>query len=486
MRPAHLATYLPGLAIWLGFSIVLGYFASLVFDFNKPRPHPPAWQQGAWIEAGHDKPTGYYRQHIVLPETPVRALLQVAAPDQYTLYVNGERVAENAFSSVFAAGVHDIAPYLKAGDNIIAVAVTRGTYPGSATLIAEGYWENADGTRGTIASGDGWRAVLVEEWQRGGEVAWYTLDFDDAGWPRAGRIEEPAGFVYAPLGLTMEDLAGYRIGPWLWLPQLSAKNGAFRRVIDLPGGGIDSARFGISTTASYSITVNGRVVFDSTPTREYMDSFDIAPFLQPGPNLIQVKVNRQDPGGQIAMAGWVRTSGSRVDLSSTAGWLAQSGDLIELHDKAWTVPTVYATVRLMENKIRLASGFAVIPLKHPMMREQTAYPASGALDPALTIGRYAGLAIVLNGALLWLFAALCRRVHPAMRPKEVLDAYLSPQLLALLVLIGLLLARFDVRFDSYAWFSQGVFVSFCAVLVAGLGVVLLEIMWRGRHALERA
>jgi len=284
----------------------------------------------------------------------------------------------------------------------------------------------------------------------------------------------------------VEDLARFRVGPWLWLPQLSAKNGAFRRVIDLQGAVIDSARFGVTTTASYSITINGRVVFDSTPTREYMDAFDIAPFLQRGENVIQVNVNRPDPGGQIALAGWVQVDGKRLDLSSTAGWLAQSGDLIELHGKAWTVPTPYATVRPMDNKIKLVSGFLVIPLKHPMLREQTAYPANSALDAALTIGRYAVIAIVLNGALLWLFAVLCRRANPALGPKAVLDAYLSPQLLTLLALVGLLLARFDVRFDSYAWFSQGVFFSLCAFLIASLSVVLFEIRWRGRHPMERA
>jgi hypothetical protein len=480
MRPANSTSFIPGLAIWLGFSLVLGYFASLVFEFYKPRLHSPEWSQSVWVEAGVERPTSYYRKHISLGATPLRAPLQVAAPDEFTLYVNGELIAEKAFSSVFTSGVYDIAPYLRSGDNVIAVAVSRGTFPGTASLLVEGYWEDTQGGRGVILSGSDFRSSMVEEWQRAGELAWYSPKFDDSVWPYAKVVPQPAGFIFERLGFTKEALVDFRIGQWLWLPQASAKTGALRRTVNLDGSKIDVARFGVSTTASYSVTINGLIVYSSLPTHKYLDAFDIGPFLKRGENVILVNVKNPENSGQVAMAGWVMMDGHKVDLSSSANWQAQSGDLIELNDQAWSAPMVFVSRPPMENKIRIGEDSLNIEIKHPIYREQTAYPSTTTLDAAANIGRYAFYVILVNAGILWLFAALCRRVDKSMSLRAILDAYIAPQLVAFLALLGLLLARFDVRFDSYTWFSPSVFIAFCIFVLIWVSVISLELLWRQR------
>lgn len=461
------------LAIGLGFTLALGYYTSLVVAPYRMPVYKPQWQQAAWIAAAADKPIAYYRYAFTLTSTPRQAVIVMAAPDLYTLYVNGEEVAENQFNSAQVTGVYDIAPYLLPGKNVIAVGVTRQTYPGPASLIVEGSWYGPRGGSGVITTSSQWRTVNAAQWQRGGELSWKDRDFDDSSWPHA-RVTQPASpLVYSPLPIAPALLAGLRIGEWMWLPQLDARSGTFRREWAIHGRTIEAAWFGVATTASYSLSVNGKLVASANPTREYIDVYNIAPFLRRGSNVIEVSVSSIYPGGQLAMAGTVVVDGQTTTLPSGPGWLAHAGDVGKAGTTQWAKPASYASVRTITHTIREADGASAV-LAHPAIRFMESGPAMSSTEAWRAPAYWSAVILALNGLGLVVFGWIYRKFHSA-SVNSALSAYAAPQLVGLLVLTGLLLARFDVRLDFDALINAKMLILICLAIMLWLVAILSEV-----------
>jgi multisubunit Na+/H+ antiporter MnhG subunit len=474
-RPALLFS---SLAIGFGFSFVLGFYAHLVFAPYRMPVYMPEFLHAAWIEAAPNKPTAYYRYSLVLTDTPNQAQIVVAAPDGYQLYVNGQKVAENEFISVQASGVHDIAPLLLPGKNIIAVGVIRKTYPGTASLIAEGFWESPLGGGGRIATGSEWRAATEEQWQRNGELSWKDRDFDDTSWSSAKVINPLSPLVYSPLLIAPEFLARLRIGKWIWLPEMNAKSGSFYRPLDIRGRTIESAWLGVATTASYSITINNKIVAAANPTREYLDAYNIAPFLLRGENTLEISVSSRVPGGQLAIAGVVVVDGQLTTLPSGPDWRAHSGDVVNVHTTTWSTPSEHASVRPIEHKLKEPNDAVTIAiLHHPFIRFMESNPPSTGMKTLREPALWSALSLAVNGLGLVLFTSVYRKLHRSSMLSAV-SVYVAPQLVGLLILVWLLLARFDVRFDPAALVDARVLVVVCLAIVLWLLAVLLEVSVR--------
>jgi alpha-L-rhamnosidase len=107
------------------------------------------------------------------------AEMQLTADDSFTLWVNGSEAASSprVANSWSTASVLDIAPYLHAGTNVLAVEATN-TNQGPAGVLGSLHFE------GTAAPADlvtdsGWKAAnsAADGWQQPG--------YDDAAWPQA-------------------------------------------------------------------------------------------------------------------------------------------------------------------------------------------------------------------------------------------------------------------------------------------------------------
>ncbi len=165
-------------------------------------PHPTerpleTWRAcWIWAEATREEDGGaaYFRRSFRLPADPERvtsAILQIAADDQYTLRVNGERVGRNREQEGWREPDRfDLQPHLVRGSNTIAVETHH--LSGSRGLLAEAaiLWPRGEIT---VITDDTWRAVGEAE------EDWAAPDFDDRRWPAAAIIaeagEEPWGYL---------------------------------------------------------------------------------------------------------------------------------------------------------------------------------------------------------------------------------------------------------------------------------------------------
>jgi alpha-L-rhamnosidase len=105
-------------------------------DLNVPNPQYVVQNWKArWIThpdlSGAEHAVVLFRRQFALPTKPSRFVVNVTADNHYTLYVNGQRVC---FGPQLSDVRHwryetiDIAPYLQAGDNVIAAEVVNWGY----------------------------------------------------------------------------------------------------------------------------------------------------------------------------------------------------------------------------------------------------------------------------------------------------------------------------------------------------------------------
>lgn len=160
-----------------------------------------------------------FRRAITLPSAPEEAPLAITVDGRYQLFVNGVRVGRGparATPRFQRYDEHDIAPFLRAGDNVLAVlihvyGVDTGWYE-----TAKDYWQAYFGDGGLYVEGQAvcggqiialrsdaaWRCCQAEAWRadvpRAGwgqdfiedfdarkfPADWAEVGFDDSAWDR--------------------------------------------------------------------------------------------------------------------------------------------------------------------------------------------------------------------------------------------------------------------------------------------------------------
>jgi alpha-L-rhamnosidase len=163
---------------------------------------------------------GQFRRAFTLDAPPAAAQLHISADSRYLLHVNGERIGygpARAYHFHYEYDTYDLAPYLRAGSNVIAVEVSHwgeGTFHqqvGRAGLLVQ---LDLDGQPHLLSGGD-WKAkrslahrqavpriACQMAWEeqvdaRLADVGWTEPGFDDSDWP-AAVVAGPVGM--APWG----------------------------------------------------------------------------------------------------------------------------------------------------------------------------------------------------------------------------------------------------------------------------------------------
>ncbi len=431
---------------------------------------PPPWYRfefsaAAWLAAPAGEPQAYFRKTVHLPAPATHAWVALAAPDAYVLYVNGRAVAAKRHSSMTVSGMYDIAPYLQAGVNVLAVSARRTSYPGPARALLQGRIVDRSGAGVALASDESWRVSAVEERQAAGQVAWTSTRFDDARW-RAAGVERSASGESVLLPVPAAAFTAPTRGKWL------GGQGSFSSTVVLDHAPREAA-IRVSAPRPYRVVINGRVVEPGEPReapaeavlaaeraiawREpgapATDVYDVSRLLRRGENRIVLSPAPSGPSRQGALLdGFATGRGGTTWFGTDAGWSA-------------TEP--------------FAAGRALA----------VAEPATGAHrlpeKAAVALVEPAGALVVRALWLAALVAALALALHALLRfvREPALRRTLAGTYLVIIVpLAGALLLGLDVRVDpalAYRPWLLG------AVLLAWAGVALCvaaEALLRRRRA----
>jgi len=169
---------------------------------------------------------GLFRKCFVLEAVPARVPARISADSRYLLFVNGQEVSRGPVRSQpqrLHYDLFDLAPYLQAGTNVVAVyvkyygaaksywmpAVPNATLGKSGILVFEAnIGTSADAPDGWLVSDASWKAIESDAWDEppvgGGPVGggvpveifharafplgWQDSGFDDTSWGTAHKI----------------------------------------------------------------------------------------------------------------------------------------------------------------------------------------------------------------------------------------------------------------------------------------------------------
>lgn len=448
------------------FSVLYGFFASKAFAPYLDREPAPQWGAARWISPGENSAAAYYRVRFEYDGSTGGAWLALAAPDSFSASINGQPVGSGAYASVINHDVYDVRRYLVLGSNVLAVKVQRKTYPGSASLIARLGWVDRTGAIRTVDTGERWRVVRHEESQQFGEVGWNKQAFDDLHWPHAvpAAPERPIKSNHPWAAPALFDLLPR--GDWIWARDSQSSAATFRRDFELPLRNIESAWLGVATTGNYLVTINGMTPVSASPSAEFMDTYDIGPYLRRGSNQLEIDVSRNPQGARLAVGGLIITGRGMVDISSDSRWQVRTADPAP-EGQAWSAATVLGGMKA-DAQLSQSERITGIPQGAPSLRLSPALTGGGLISRQ--ISRAAPL-MVFTFALGFAVLALALGSLDRHRPDDG-AAYQAPLLVAVLVLAASFLLPFDVRLSEAAVFRP----------LTASAIVIVLIVWEWRIA----
>ncbi|HNT86923.1 MAG TPA: glycosyl hydrolase, partial [Candidatus Hydrogenedentes bacterium] len=166
-------------------------------------------QEAQWVWAPNT-PEGklkrWFRRAFTLDTAPAKARINISCDNGYVLYLNGEKLGEESIYGEEGWGRaerFDAAPYLRAGDNVIAVEAEN--LGGIGGLILELIWETPDGARRAIVSDGAFRAAEAPE------EGWTRPGFHDGGW-NAAEVIGPVAQSPWPTAQGLETTADTGLG----------------------------------------------------------------------------------------------------------------------------------------------------------------------------------------------------------------------------------------------------------------------------------
>lgn len=216
----------------------------------------PEW---IWHGSADAPPTNeevrYFRTIFRAEALPAKAVLMLSADDQGTLFLNGKQTLVNR--GWRQPGAANVAPEIKAGENVLAVRATNRRGPGAVIVRLEMTF--ADGHRQVVVSDSTWRSA-----DKASE-GWQSLDFAATGWANAssqGRLGvEPWGDVLAARMATSADQLSVLPGFAVELLR-SAEPGEGSWVcmtVDAKGRLIISPQEGVGNLLRVSLSAEGQV-----------------------------------------------------------------------------------------------------------------------------------------------------------------------------------------------------------------------------------
>jgi hypothetical protein len=486
----------------ISLSLVIACGLAMVFFIGRtylepaPRTYALDFGQAQWIEAAKPSPCNYFRKDIYLPSAVDQAWIQIASTDNYTLYVNGERVDERNFYGITIAGLYDLKSLLRPGKNAIAISVLRVSLPGSAQLRVRGFYVPRGGSPPQEFDSDStWRASNTPDGVVGG-YAWHTRELDDTFWSFAkaasaeGRFPVTEWVNFDPRLLETKPSA-----KWIGPAESTSYQASFSGNLNVPSKRRETW-LQIAATGDYDLMINGRpivtrpfttqVTRPPTATQTYASqlsvntivtqpfakqlknrpvspqvfstkpvllAYEISRWLRNGNNLIVIRVRSQTQPAMLLAEGYTVTGKGDLQRFGT--------------DDSWNA-FLYADKK---ERAVVCSAYGQSPWGN--LEQKLATPEVTPIYDLQTVLSWGSLAVVVESSLLlaWVVfgrfsGALIR--HPAERLWTFDGIF---HLCVLAVILACWLLTFDVRFPNN-WCFQPKFILGCVLLLL-VGKLLL-------------
>src|SRR5437899_8731688 len=244
---------------------LLGFFIFRAFASPLYRQYQLDFGAAQWIEPAEFAPVAYFRRQIFLNAEPEQAWLEVAATDSFKIIINDSTVGTETSLKTRVAQIYDVKKFLKPGTNVIAIAVIRNSYPGSAQLLVYGDYKEPGGKTGSFISDEHWRVTprtgIVE-----GTEEWVSPLVQEQLWPNAHR----ATILEHRLHTTWVDTNPLLLQLPLSGKWITAEN-ARREAVFSTSVSAERARpqtwIQVASSGSLDLLVNGKLIKGKTPSQ---------------------------------------------------------------------------------------------------------------------------------------------------------------------------------------------------------------------------
>jgi hypothetical protein len=239
--------------------LVLAFFVGRTNVDPPPKLYSLDFGKALWLEAATPSPCGYFRKDIYISGPVDRAWIQIAATDNYSLYVNDTRLDVRNFYGITVAGLYDLKSIFKPGKNTVAVNVNRVSFPGSAQLMVRGFYSQVASPLQEFWSDQTWRASDTPDGIVGG-YSWHTTVLDDTFWlnakeaPNQGRFPIVERVNFDPRLVETPPTA-----KWIAPPQGAPRQASFVSKLELPSNPQETW-LQLAATGDCDLIINGRLI----------------------------------------------------------------------------------------------------------------------------------------------------------------------------------------------------------------------------------
>jgi len=236
---------------------MLGYFVLCTFARPLHRQYQLDFGTAQWIEPAEFAPVAHFRRDIFLNTAPEQAWLEVAGTDYFELIINGKTIGSESNPKTRIAQIYDIKKFLKPGTNVIAISVSRVSYPGSAQLLVCGSFKEPSNKPTFFVSDERWRVTPKTGIVQGTEE-WVSPLVQEEVWPRARRAntERPVHITWVdtnPLVLRL-PLSGK------WITSANASREAiFSTTVNADRSHAETW-IQVASSGSLDLLVNGKLI----------------------------------------------------------------------------------------------------------------------------------------------------------------------------------------------------------------------------------
>jgi len=463
----------------LATGVAIGVFLWHTYLTPVAHLYPLEFKHGQWLVAWDEAPQAYFRQEVFIAGTVQQAWIMVAASDSFIVYLNGKALGGIGYASMNVSAIYDVGPYLTLGKNVLGVAARRISYPGPAMAALEGAYRDHTGQEHPLATDASWKFSPIEQRQGGGEILWYSTGFDASAWATAKAIGQPEPTAIYPLGVHPLVFTMPPQGKWIGYSAASQDRPTFSHTLHLPTR-VTEGWLRIAAAKSYSLAINGVPLrgepFQTIPpmgvdgasvwkaeVRQSTDVYDIRPLLLAGPNRITVSSEQSRFLDGLYVDGFVTHAGGLITFGSDTTWTID-GPFHTTNGGALEYP--HATV---------LANTEPLPVKNVM---RTVLPLNYSLAQG---GKLSLVVLVAVGSIYLLWQVTSSVASRLLRGGAVASADMDAfvHLPTLLLLGGLYLLTFDVRFDPSFAFRPSVVWGAVALLLLLKGLVMLETLFRG-------